>query len=581
LPEERATRRLAAIMSADVVGYSRLMEADEAATVATLRRHRAELIDRAVVQYGGRIVSTAGDGLLCEFPSVVDAVQCAVDIQQAMPARNAGLPDDRRMQFRIGVNLGDVIVEGEDILGDGVNVAARLETLAEPGSICISDTVREHAAGKLPYSFEDLGEQRVKNIARPIRAWRVGASGPEGISPAALTADKSSIAILPFANMSGDAEQEYFADGITEDIITELSRFRNLNVIARNSTFTFKGQSVDVREAGRKLGVGYIVEGSIRKAGNRVRLTAQLVEVATGNHVWAERYDRDLHDIFDVQDELVASVVAQLGLSLRDAAVGRARIGPARSMTAYDHFLQGRAAWWRGDLSEGFAHLERALEADPRFAAAHAWLAMQYTYQNWAGTLGLSPPDLWDRARRHVEAALALDDRDPFVHMAASMAIGFSPYGDKARGLRHSDMSIALNPNDFDVMFGRAYHLAYLGRHRETLDLLDRLRGLNPFNVAMLAECYADTYYMMKEYQKTVDVMRGTDMLPQQNTVLAVALAQLGRDEEASACMAEVKRSGPEGFDPQHFARSQLALCWRPEDAENWREGFRRIGIDT
>ena len=310
---ERVERRLAAILAADVVGYSRLMGRDEAGTLARLRGHRRELIDPNIAEHKGRIVKTTGDGILIEFPSVVEAVTCAVTVQRGMAERNHEIPADQRIVFRVGINLGDIIIaEDNDIHGNGVNVAARLEGIAEPGGICVSGTVRDHIGDRLNLAFEDMGEQALKNLARPIRAYRVRlgtAEGTAAISPAETTPtlalpDKPSVAVLPFANMSSDPEQEFLADGIAEDVITALSRYPSLFVIARNSTFTYKGRAVEIRQVGRELGVRYVLEGSLRKAANRIRVTAQLIEAETGNHVWAERYDRDLADIFAVQDEI-------------------------------------------------------------------------------------------------------------------------------------------------------------------------------------------------------------------------------------------------------------------------------------
>src|SRR5580693_3436830 len=307
------TRRLAAILAADVAGYSRLMGADEEGTLERLKALRRELLDPKIAEHKGRIVKTTGDGMLVEFASVVDAVRCAVAVQQAMPERDTGVSADCRIELRIGINLGDVIVEGDDLYGDGVNIAARIEALADAGAVFVSNTVYVHVCDRLPFVFEDLGEQQVKNIARPVRVYRVREAGATAKSPAAPTLplpDKPSIAVLPFANMSGDPEQEYFADGMVEEFITALSRVRWLFVIARNSTFTYKGRAADVKQVGRELGVRYVLEGSVRKGGNRVRVTGQLIEAATGGHLWAERYDRDLDDIFAVQDEITASVSA-------------------------------------------------------------------------------------------------------------------------------------------------------------------------------------------------------------------------------------------------------------------------------
>ncbi len=342
MAEPRAERRLAAILAADVAGYSRLMGADEEGTLAALKAHRRELVDPTIAEHRGRIVKTTGDGLLAEFASVVDAVRCAVAIQEGMAERDAAVPEDRRIAFRIGVNLGDIIIDEDDIYGDGVNVAARLEGLAEPGGICIGRAARDQVRDRLDLDLEDIGEQAVKNIARPVRVFRVKLPAPEAEAPAALALpDKPSIAVLAFANMSGDPEQEYFADGIAEDIITALSRFRWFFVIARNSSFTYKGQAVDVKQVARELGVQYVLEGSVRKAGNRVRITAQLIDALTGRHVWAERYDRDLTDIFAVQDEITETIAGAVAPSFVSAEARRAERKRPEDLDAWDLALKG------------------------------------------------------------------------------------------------------------------------------------------------------------------------------------------------------------------------------------------------
>jgi adenylate cyclase len=341
---DRVDRRLAAILAADVVGYSRLMEADEAGTVHLLREHRAA-VDPLVAEHGGRIVKTTGDGVLTEFPSVVGAVQCAVALQQLMSERNAGVPSSRRMEWRVGIHLGDILVEGEDILGDGVNLAARLEGIAEPGGICISEDAFRQVRGKIETEFCDGGEQALKNITRPVRIYRAGpASAPVSSAPAATAAlplpDKPSIAVLPFQNISGDTEQEYFADGMVEEIITALSRIRWLFVIARNSSFTYKGQAVDVKRVGRELGVRYVLEGSVRKSGNRVRITGQLIDAETGAHLWADRFDGSLEDVFDLQDKVASSVVGVIEPALQAAEVRRSASRSIPDLTAYDLYLR-------------------------------------------------------------------------------------------------------------------------------------------------------------------------------------------------------------------------------------------------
>src|ERR1700720_2812175 len=345
-------RRLAAILAADVAGYSRLMGADEEGTHERLKALRRELADPKIKEHRGRIVKTTGDGLLIEFASVVDAVRCAVEVQREMAERNADVSPDRRIEFRMGINLGDIIKDGRDIYGDGVNVAARLEALAEPGGICVSRVVRDQVRDKLAFSFEDMGEQQVKNIARPVRVHRIvlgeGAGPSEAtaggaVNPPLVLPDKPSIAVRPFENMSGDPEQEYFADGMVEEIITALSRFKSLFVIARNSTFTYKGKPVDIKQVGRELGVRYVLEGSVRKAGNRVRITGQLIEAATDRHVWADKFDGALEDIFDLQDQVTMSVVGLIAPKLEQAEMERAKQKPTERLDSYDFYLRGVA----------------------------------------------------------------------------------------------------------------------------------------------------------------------------------------------------------------------------------------------
>ncbi len=547
--------------------------------------HSGPLIEPKIAEHEGRIVKLMGDGVLAEFPSAVEAVQCAVEIQHALAQRNADIPEDKRMTYRIGINLGDIIVEGDDIYGDGVNIAARLEGLAEPGGVCVSGKVREELRGKFDLGFDDLGAQSVKNIAEPVRVYRVTAeqltlSAAPSSKPLPLP-DKPSIAVLPFTNMSGDPEQEYFSDGMTEDIITELSRFRSLFVIARNSSFHYKGQSPKVQEIGRELGVRYVVEGSVRKAGNRVRITAQLVDAATGNHLWAERYDRDLEDIFAVQDEVVETIAANLGQSLRDAALVQARARTASNLTAYDHLLRGRAAWWSGHQNEAFEHLDRALAADPDYAAAHAWLALQYTYNGFHLTLGLTIEELAEKAWEHAEAALRIDERDAFVHMAVSMAFTFTLGGDRARGLRHSDAAIALNPHDFDAMYCRASVLTQQRRFPEALEWFDRARRLSPITSYILAEGYHNIYYGMGEYDKSLDAISGQRELSI-NMYLgnAVINVHLGRVDEAASWIAAFERERPGDFDTQAYLRLVADVCPHHGSYEERVEILRQAGLE-
>jgi adenylate cyclase len=373
------TRRLAAILAADVAGYSRLMGADEEGRLERLKALRRELLDPKIAEHRGRIVKTTGDGMLVEFASVVDAVRCAVAVQQAMPERNSGVAADNRIELRIGINLGDVIVEGDDLYGDGVNIAARIEALADAGGVFVSNTVHDHVRDRLPFAFEDLGEQQVKNIARPVRVYRVrDAAAKLPVAPALPLPDKPSIAVLPFANMSGDPEQEYFADGMVEEIITALSRIRWLFVIARNSSFAYKGQTVDVKQVGRELGVRYVLEGSVRKGGNRVRITAQLIDATNGAHLWADRFDGSLEDVFELQDKVAISVAGVIEPTLRQTEIERARRKRPDSLDAYDLYLRALpyvVAAMPEEADKALPLLGKAIELEPDFAAAHAMIA--------------------------------------------------------------------------------------------------------------------------------------------------------------------------------------------------------------
>jgi len=412
-----STRRLAAILAADMVGYSRLMGLDEAGTVQALREH-GDAGDPLIAEHGGRVFKTTGDGVLIESGSVVGAVECALALQRLAAERNAAVASERRMEWRVGVHLGDVLIEGDDILGDGVNIAARLEGIADPNGICISEDAFRQVRGKVEAEFADLGEQSLKNIARPLRIYRVGSSSAtrQAVSPAGalLLPDKPSIRALPFANMSGDPEQEYFADGIVEDIITLLSRYPLLFVIARNSSFTYKGRSVDVKQVGRELGVRYALEGSVRKAGNRVRITAQLVEAEAGNHVWAERYDRDLADIFGLQDEITEAVTIAIAPAIADAERQRAMRKPPGSLDAWAAYQRGLWHFSKSTpndntLAESF--FQQAVDLDPNFAGGYTGLA--YAQTRAAGVYGTRTlAEIWDATFALARRAVTLDGND-------------------------------------------------------------------------------------------------------------------------------------------------------------------------
>jgi adenylate cyclase len=453
---ERVERRLAAILAADVAGYSRLMGEDEAGTLARLKLHRRELIDGKIAEHKGRIVKTTGDGMLIEFPSVVEAVACAVAVQRGMGERNAGIPQDQAISFRVGINLGDVIVEGDDIYGDGVNVAARIEGLAEPGGICISGIVHDQVEGRLDCTFENLGEQSLKNITRPVRVYRVRPEGaPSATVPPIALSDKPSIAVLPFANMSGDPEQEYFADGMVEEIITALSRIRWLFVIARNSSFTYKGQAVDVKQVGRELRVRYVLEGSVRQAGNRVRITGQLIDAVTGAHLWADRFDGSLEDVFELQDKVASSVAGIIEPALQAAETARSAGRPPTDLTTYDLYLRAYAMVWSSatQIPEALRLLEQALERDPRYGPALA-LAAFCCFRLVEDNRSQDPKAQALKGADFARRALEVAGDDPAILANAAHALAY--FGeDIGAMIALVDRALTLNPN-----YARGWHVS-------------------------------------------------------------------------------------------------------------------------
>jgi TolB-like protein/class 3 adenylate cyclase len=446
-----ATRRLAAILAADVAGYSRLIGADEGGTLQALKAIRAELIDPTIAAHNGRLVKTTGDGLLVEFSSVVDALRCATETQAGMAGRNTTVPNDKRIEFRIGVHQGDVVIEDNDIFGDAVNIAARLEGLAEPGGIYVSARVRGDAAGKLNLAFEDMGQQQLKNIAHPVRVYRIRADrlgdAAVGAQPALALPDKPSIAVLPFQNMSGDPEQEYFADGMVEEIITALSRIRWLFVIARNSSFTYKGQAIDVKRVGRELGVRYVLEGSVRKAGNRVRITGQLIDAVTGTHLWADRIDGSLEDVFELQDKVASSVAGVIEPALQAAETARSANRPTTDLTAYDLYLRGYAmALSSGrQIPEALRLLEQAIARDPHYGPALAWAA-NCSFRLLADGRSEDPTADQLKAADFARRALEMAGDDPGILVNAAQALAY--FGeDIGAMIGLVDRALALNPN--------------------------------------------------------------------------------------------------------------------------------------
>jgi adenylate cyclase len=443
------TRRLAAILAADVAGYSRLMGADEEGTLERLKALRRELIDPNLAKHHGRIVKTTGDGMLVEFASVVDAVRCAAEVQQAVPEWNAGIAADHRIELRIGINLGDVIADGGDLYGDGVNIAARIEALADAGGVFVSGTVYDQVRDRLPLSFEDRGEQQVKNIARPVRIYRLlfDAAASATVKAPAPSSERPSIAVLAFTNMSGDPEQEYFSDGIADDILTELSRIRWLFVIARNSSFTYKGNATDVKRVGRELGVRYVLEGSVRRSGQRIRLTAQLIDAEAGNHVWAERYDRDLADVFAVQDEITLAVTRAIGPAVADAEQRRALRRPPSSLTAWETYQRGLWHLMKYSVDQIAPARElfnRAIELDPTFASPYAELARLYIIES--GSYGLRPfEEAGVLEAEQARMAVNLDPND--AHARGMLAFALFVCQEIEPALHHVELALSISPS--------------------------------------------------------------------------------------------------------------------------------------
>ncbi len=552
MPGEKVERKLTAILSADVKGFSRLMGEDEVGTLRTLNAYR-EAIDALIAQHRGRVVDAAGDSLLAECASAVDAVQCAVEIQSTLDARNAELPPGRRMEFRIGINVGDVIIDGPQIYGDGVNIAARLEELAEPGGILVAGTVYDQVEAKLTGEYEFLGEQKLKNIARPVRVYRVVKAGAIAAKagreePELPPPDKPSIIVLPVVNMSNDPEQEYFSDGITEDITTELSRMSGLFVISRNSAFTYKGRAAKVKDIGREMGVRYVLEGSVRKAGDRVRITAQLIDATTGHHLWAERYDRPLTDIFAVQDEIVRRIVTTLKLQLSLSEQGvRVRKSTA-DLDAYDLYLRGTALLWRftKDANAQARQLyEQAIALDPRYASAYASLGLSYAF-DWIFQWSRDRQTL-ARAAEMAQAAITLNAALPHAHTTLGYACLWQDRHEQA--VAEARRAIALEPNNAHAHVALGHFLTHAGRPEETVALVKRAMRLNPrYPVAYLLTL-GNGYFFTGRYEEALAAYRAyaarNPDFAAAHVGLAMSYSMLGRDDEARAEAAELMRLEP------------------------------------
>jgi adenylate cyclase len=587
MAEERVQRRLAAILAADVVGYSRLMGADEAGTRARFNAHLRDLIQPTIAGHDGRIVKTTGDGLLVEVASVVDAVQCAVTIQKGMADRNAAETEDRRLDFRVGVNLGDVIIEGDDIHGDGVNIAARLEGLAEPGGLCVSGKVVEEVRNKLEFSFEDMGAQKVKNIAEPVHAFRsrldqeLTTVSQETPAKPLTPPDKPSVAVLPFENMSGDPEQEYFADGMTEDIITALAAWRSFPVIARNSTFAYKGKSSDVRKVASDLGARYVLEGSVRRADKRVRITVQLVDATTGHHILAERFDRDLGDIFDLQDEIAQRIAASVQPQLEQAEQKRSAAKKPKNLDAWDYYQRGMALLYQF-TKEGNVQARkmfaRSIELEPTYSQPYVGLA--YSHQlDILMDITDAREDSLDKLFKTARQAVALDDSDSMAHVMLCFGCRWARKHDIA--IAEAEKAVELNPSNAFAHFHLGNVLDLAGNPEEGIANMEKGLKLNPRDPRMhfFMSGMARVHLNARRYQDAVEWARRSihnrPDHPRAHAILAISLAHLDRQKEARAALDEC-----EGVRPGFAKRWALLRQYRkPADNEHILEGLRRAGL--
>jgi TolB-like protein/class 3 adenylate cyclase/tetratricopeptide (TPR) repeat protein len=585
----RMARKLAAIIAADVVSYSRLMGVDEAETLAALKTHRRDLIDPNIAEHQGRIVKTTGDGLLIEFPSVIEAVQCAVEVQRAMQERNSDVPADHRIEFRVGINLGDIIIDGDDIYGDGVNVAARLEGLADANGVCVSRVVHDQVRDKLDLGFEDLGERQLKNIARPVHVFRIAASAiglrTQSATPALALPDKPSIAILPFTNMSGDPEQDYFADGMVEDVITALSHFKALFVIARNSSFTYKGRAVDVKQVGRELGVRYVLEGSVRKAANRVRITGQLVDTATGAHLWADRFDGGLGDIFDLQDQVTESIVGAIAPAVERAEIERARRKPTERLDAYDHYLRGLAKSYQDAsqqaCSEALHLFNCAIKLDPDFATAYARAAFCYANAKAFGWISLTPEEVAEVSRL-AQRAVELGRDDAIALADSGWALAYV-VRDLDRGAALIDRALALNSNVAEAWDCGGWVKNWLGEYELAIKRFTRAIRLSPLDpwVAPMRAGTAHAHFFLSRYDEAASwAAMALQDNPNSQPLLrigAASNAMAGRLDQAQKAVVRLRQLNPTLRVSN--LKNVLGPYRHAEDISRYEEGLRQAGL--
>ena len=579
----RVERRLAAILAADMAGYSRLMGADEEGTLERLKALRRELVDPKIAMHNGQLVKTIGDGLLVEFGSVVDALRCAAEVQREMTERNATVSAETRIEFRIGINVGDVVVEDGDIFGDGVNVAARLEGLAQPGGICVSARVQEDAAGKLDLPFEDMGEQQLRNIARSVRVYRISIGGSTSVKPPLALPEKPSLAVLPFQNLSGDPDQEYFVDGVVEEIITAISRLPWLFVIARNSSFAYKGKSPDLRQVGRELGVRYVLEGSVRKAGNRVRITGQLIDTTTGAHIWADRFDGALDDIFELQDQVASSVVGAIEPKLRQSEIERATRKPTESLDAWDLYLRAlalRHQYTEDSIRGAIALLERALAIDPSYAPAAAMIGFCRVHQRAHGMGQVSDAEVAEGVRLARQAIEAGRD-DPDTLWMAGYTLSFFGH-EHATAKNFIDRALTLNPNSAHGWMASGFVSVLQNRPDRAIPAYNRGMRLSPldplgraFTMGLALAHFAAGRY--EEAIQWIDRTLGEE--PRHRPAMrtkAACCAYLDRTEEARDWVSRVLEFEP-GLTIARFKAS--ATHFPPEILGVYLEGLRKAGL--
>jgi adenylate cyclase len=586
---ERVERRLAAVLAADVAGYSRLMGRDEEGTLAQLKSFRKSLVDPAIFEYRGRIVKTTGDGMLAEFASAVDAARCAIEVQRGMAKQNTGVPQEPKIEFRIGIHLGDIIIDDNDIFGDGVNIAARLEAIAEPGGVCISDDAHRQIRGKVDVAFEDMGVQTLKNIAEPMRVWQIRVNSvaasakpayPPGGNVEPQPREKCSIAVLPFQNMSGDPEQDYFTDGVVDDIITALSRFRYWFVIARSSSFTYKGRAVDIKQVGRELGVRYVLEGGVRKAAGKVRITCQLVDAATGLNLWADRFEGDLTDIFVLQDEVAVKVISAVGPKVTRTEIEWAARQAPRNLSAYDLHLRGLQHYFTGTpagVAEALRLFYRALELDPRYGRA-AVMAGSCIILNIGTGQSVDAKSEAQEAKRLLQLALSIDEND-----ADTLALGghiTAWAGDFDTAIEMVDRSIALNPNSAAAWRLRGWTYQYVGQAEEAVRSFERSIPLSPLD-PMLYSTFtgmALAFIRLQRFDEAVVVsekaLRKNQTYSPIYRCLAAALAHLGRDVEAKDALARLLELEPNLLVSELVAQ-RSGLRW----PRLLVEGLRKAGL--